>query len=259
MKLIVGLGNPGRQYERTRHNAGFLAIDRIARGGSGGAKGASAAGGGAGGVRQRFGGEIVEINLAGDRALLLKPMRFMNCSGSSVAEALGFYKLDVARDLLVLVDDYALPLGAIRIRAEGSSGGHNGLSDIQRALGTAAYPRLRIGIDPPPPGYGDPADWVLGQLTDGDVKALEPALDKVAQAVAVFAQSGVTAAMNRFNVKPGGAAAGLAAGTAGPSTAGGSAPAGAAATGGGATGKTAGGGRTTASTGGLGGGGPPGA
>lgn len=191
MKLIVGLGNPGTQYERTRHNAGFLAVDRLAR-----------VSGGTMGTRQRFGGEAQEATLAGQRCVLLKPMRFMNCSGSSVAEALSFYKLDAVSDLLVLVDDYALPLGGIRIRAEGSNGGHNGLGDIQRALGSTVYPRLRIGIDPPPAGYDDPADWVLGRFTEEQLRDFLPTLDRVAKAVECFITGGVTDAMNKFNTKP---------------------------------------------------------
>ncbi len=193
MKLIVGLGNPGSQYERTRHNAGFLGVDALLRR-SKTASGAS--------VRQRFGGEVTEIPMAGDRCVLLKPMRFMNCSGSSVSEALSFYKLNPASDVLVLVDDYALPLGQIRIRGEGSAGGHNGLSDIQRALGSQAYPRLRIGIDPPPAGYDDPASWVLGKFTDAEMRDLATALERVCDAVECFVREGTTGAMNKFNTKP---------------------------------------------------------
>lgn len=200
MKLIVGLGNPGSSYERTRHNAGFMALDRVAarhaRGGGGG--------GGAGGVlpRQRFSGEVMETPINGERTVLLKPLRFMNCSGSSVAEAVNFYKLNPAADLLVLVDDYALPLGALRVRAEGSPGGHNGLSDIQRALGTSAYPRLRIGVDPPPPEFNDPADWVLGRFSDREAQALAPALERAVDAVEMFIAHGLERAMNTFNARP---------------------------------------------------------
>lgn len=190
MKLIVGLGNPGSQYEKTRHNAGFMAVDRAV------AKLAASAG-----VRQRFGGEYVEGDIAGEKVAFLKPMRFMNCSGAGVGECVGFYKLSPASDVLVLVDDYALPLGAIRIRAEGSSGGHNGLSDIERVLGTQAYPRLRIGIDPPAQGYSNPADWVLGRFTDEQIKSLSPCLDRVVQAVHTFVTAGVSRAMNAFNTK----------------------------------------------------------
>lgn len=192
MKLIVGLGNPGQEYAGTRHNAGFMAVDRVAR--------RLCPGGAA--VRQRFGGEAVEVSRGAEKVMLLKPMRFMNCSGAAVAEAAGFYKISVVEDLLVIVDDYALPLGTIRIRAEGSSGGHNGLADVERALGTTVYPRLRIGVDGPPANYEDPADWVLSKFTAADAKALEPALDKAAEAVEVFLARGTTAAMNKYNARP---------------------------------------------------------
>jgi len=191
MKLIVGLGNPGSQYERTRHNAGFLGVDALLRRSKTGAS-----------VRQRFGGEVAEISMAGDRCVLLKPTRFMNCSGASVGEAIGFYKLDPTSDLLVLVDDYALALGQIRIRSEGSAGGHNGLMDIQRALSSQTYARLRIGIDPPPAGYDDPANWVLGKFTDVEMRELAEPLDRVCDAVECFVREGAGAAMNRFNTKP---------------------------------------------------------
>ncbi len=188
MKLIVGLGNPGPQYEKTRHNAGFMAIDRlIARHAAGGI------------VRQRFSGACAECTIGEQKVLLLKPLRFMNCSGSSVAEAVGFFKLDLAADVLVLVDDYALPLGAIRLRSEGSAGGHNGLSDIQRAMATTAYNRLRIGIDAPPPGYDDPANWVLGRFTDAELGQLVAGLDQTVKAVELFVAEGITPAMNKFN------------------------------------------------------------
>lgn len=190
MKLIAGLGNPGTQYERTRHNAGFLAVDRVVR-----SLGPASA------IRQRFGAETAELTVAGEKCVLVKPMRFMNCSGAAISEALNFYKLDPTSDLLVLVDDYSLPLGSIRIRAEGSAGGHNGLSDIQRALSSTAYPRLRIGIDGPPAGYDDPADWVLGRFTDEQYKLLQPVLDRVSSAVEAFVRAGLTEAMNKFNTK----------------------------------------------------------
>ena len=188
MKLIVGLGNPGPQHDRTRHNAGFMAIDQLAAKHAFGAI-----------VRQRFGGATTEFTLGEHKVLLLKPLRFMNCSGSAVAEAVGFFKLDLAADVLVLVDDYSLPLGALRIRNEGSAGGHNGLTDIQRALATTAYNRLRIGISAPPPEYDDPANWVLGKFTDAELSALKPGLGTVSKAVECFINEGLTVAMNKFN------------------------------------------------------------
>lgn len=190
MKLIVGLGNPGSQYEKTRHNAGFMAVDRLAR-----RHLASET------PKGRFQGAVVEGSIGGERCVLLKPTTYMNRSGASVAQAASFYKIDVPNDLLVLVDDVALPVGSIRIRPSGSAGGHNGLSDIQRALGTEAYPRCRIGIDARP-AFIDQADYVLGRFTPEELAALEPALEKAADAAEVFVREGVTPAMNRFNTKP---------------------------------------------------------
>lgn len=210
MKLIVGLGNPGPTYAGTRHNAGFMVLDALL------ARHPAAA------LRQRFGGELAEVTLGGQKALLLRPTKFMNLSGGPVAEAAGFYKIAAGADLLVLVDDYALPAGQIRLRERGGHGGHNGLRDIERALGSEAYPRLRIGIDPKPPEYDDLADWVLGKFTGEQLARLGPAIQRAAEAAECFVRDGLTTAMNRFNTKvaPG---AGTAApgGTGGPGGAGG--------------------------------------
>jgi PTH1 family peptidyl-tRNA hydrolase len=187
MKLIVGLGNPGAQYEKTRHNAGFLVLDRLA---------ARFAPGGV--ARARFSGATLDAEIASSRCLLLKPTTYMNVSGRAVGEAVRFFKLEPAEDLLVIVDDVALPAGQIRLRAEGGAGGHNGLADIQRALGTVAYPRLRVGIDPSP-GFMDQADYVLGRFTEEQWLLVEPALDEATRATEIFVAEGVTAAMNRFN------------------------------------------------------------
>jgi len=195
VKLIVGLGNPGQEYVRTRHNAGFMALDRLAARHAPGAI-----------ARSRFGGVCVEGRIARpgepgeEKTLLLKPMTFMNRSGGSVGEAVRFYKLDPVADLLVLVDDVALDCGAIRVRASGSAGGHNGLTDIERALGTSAYARLRIGIGPR--GRAEQVGFVLGRFTDEQMDALTPALEKAADASEAWALQGVDAAMNRFNVRP---------------------------------------------------------
>lgn len=193
MKLIVGLGNPGLQYDKTRHNAGFMAVDRLlVRHG---------AGTGGGVPKARFNALCVEVNLKGEKCLVLKPTTYMNLSGRSVAEAIGFYKIDPAADLLVLVDDVALPTGAIRLRASGGAGGHNGLTDIQRALGSETYPRLRIGVDPCPPMMAL-EDYVLGRFTPEQAALLAPALDKSCDAVECFVSDGLTTAMNKFNTKP---------------------------------------------------------
>ncbi len=202
MKLIVGLGNPGLEYDKTRHNAGFVVVDRVAEKhppvGSAGDFNCSA--------KARFQGLALETTIGagggvgggGEKVLLLKPTTYMNRSGRSVAEALNFYKLDPAADLLVIVDDTALACGQIRLRASGSAGGHNGLADIQRALGADAYPRLRVGVDPKP-AYMDLADYVLGRFTPEQELALRPAIARGVEAVECFVREGITTAMNRFN------------------------------------------------------------
>lgn len=190
MKLIVGLGNPGSEYARTRHNAGFMAIDRLLGKHAVGAT-----------PKARFSAAVVEGNVGSEKCLFIKPTNYMNRSGQSVAEAVAFYKADFTSDLLVLVDDLYIPLGNIRIRAGGGTAGHNGLADIQRALGSDAYPRLRIGIDPKPPMMHQ-ADYVLSRFTDDDLGRLSPALDRAAQATEVFITKGLNIAMNQFNADP---------------------------------------------------------
>jgi len=180
MKLIVGLGNPGKDYEKTRHNAGFMVVDRLIQ----------RCGAGAGGVpvKARFNAGVVDAQLPGPQGpepcLLMKPTTFMNRSGQSVAEAVRFYKLDPAQDLMVVSDDVALPSGTIRIRPGGGAGGHNGLSDIARLLGADTYPRCRIGIDASPE-YMDQADYVLGRFTDEQWAVVGPAVEKAADAVEI--------------------------------------------------------------------------
>ncbi len=193
MKLIVGLGNPGAQYERTRHNAGFLAVDRLV---SRFAPGAPA--------RARFQAATWEADLPApsgpERCMLLKPTTYMTRSGICVGDAVRFYKIDPAADLFVIVDDVYLPSGTIRIRESGSPGGHNGLDDIQRSLGTDRYPRLRIGVDVP--GPAPQADYVLGRFTDEQWALVGPAIDRAAEAAALWAASGIAPAMNKFNAPP---------------------------------------------------------
>lgn len=188
MKLIVGLGNPGAEYVGTRHNVGFEALDRLARRHSPGAI-----------ARSRFAGAMIEADIDEQRALLLKPLSYMNRSGQSVAEAVRFYKIDPSLDLLVLVDDVALECGTIRLRAEGSAGGHNGLADVEMKLGTSAYARMRIGIDAP--GQVAQKEYVLGRFRPDQRERIEPALDAAAEAAACWAVFGINDAMNRFNRK----------------------------------------------------------
>jgi len=188
MKLIVGLGNPGQEYDRTRHNVGFEAVDALARRHAPEAM-----------AKARFHGLVVEAMLDLEKVLLVRPTTYMNRSGQCVIEALQFYKLDPAEDLLVIVDEFALECGRIRLRARGSAGGHNGLSDIERRLGTSEYARLRIGIDPP--GEIPMTSYVLGKFRPDQRTLVDESIDEAARAAAVWANEGITAAMNQFNPK----------------------------------------------------------
>jgi len=198
MKLIVGLGNPGRDYVGTRHNIGFEVIDVFARrfgwiGPSAGEFERVA--------KSKFDGLALDgtISLAAvsEKVLLLKPMTYMNLSGRSVQQAMAFYQLAPA-DIMVVLDDLALPCGKIRLRPGGSSGGHNGLKDIERALGTNEYPRLRLGIDAPPPRVPG-KDYVLGRFSDEQKKLVDPAVERSLDATRTWIEKGINAAMNQFN------------------------------------------------------------
>jgi peptidyl-tRNA hydrolase, PTH1 family len=196
MKLIVGLGNPGSQYQRTRHNVGFMALDRFAQKH------------GAANYRVAHESFLADVLLNGEKLLLLKPQTFMNLAGRAVASAMAFYKLPL-ENLLVVVDDIAIPAGTIRLRPSGSAGGHNGLRDIESALDSLAattgksgqdYHRLRIGIDPP--GIVPQKDYVLAAFTPEQKPKIESALDSAVEAIALWAAQGITPAMNRFNPTP---------------------------------------------------------
>ena len=198
MKLVVGLGNPGKEYSGTRHNIGFEVLDHFAaRNGW-----VSSAGDFNRLAKEKFEALAVDgaMQLSGggtEKVLLLKPMTYMNLSGRSVQAALAFYQLTPA-DLLVVLDDVALPCGKLRLRAGGSSGGHNGLKDIERALGTSQYPRLRIGVDPPPPRVPQ-RDWVLGKFSPEQRQQIDPAVARACGAIAVWIDKGITLAMTQFN------------------------------------------------------------
>ena len=185
MKLIVGLGNPGRQYASTRHNVGFAVAETLARRG-----GQSTA-------RARFHGETVEIHLGSQRTMLLCPHTLMNRSGLSVLEARDFYKLDLA-DVLIICDDFNLPLARLRCRPGGSSGGQKGLQDILRRLGTEEVARLRIGIGPPPDGW-DVAAYVLSKFHPEEVDLIHSAIERAADAATDWAREGTQVCMNRYN------------------------------------------------------------
>ncbi len=186
MKLIVGLGNPGQQHEHTRHNVGFVVLDRLARRYAAGEI-----------ARSKFHGAVLDAHINGQRVLFLKPTTFMNRSGQSVAEAMQFYRLDPGSNLLVVVDDVALACGMIRLRSDGGAGGHNGLTDIEERLATQEYSRLRIGIDAP--GDIPQSNYVLGRFRPDQQELVEPTLETAVDAAMCWALHGIDEAMNRFN------------------------------------------------------------
>lgn len=185
MKIIVGLGNPGKKYEATRHNVGFDALRLLADQWS------------AETPKSKFDSYVAEAAVDGERTLLVWPQTFMNLSGSAARQAVSFYKTPL-EDLLVICDDFALDTGRLRIRAKGSSGGQNGLKDIARQLGTEEYHRLRIGVGPVPSGR-NAADFVLGRFAPKEREVVDVAIADAAAAAACWASRGVTAAMNQYN------------------------------------------------------------
>jgi PTH1 family peptidyl-tRNA hydrolase len=199
MRLVVGLGNPGNEFVATRHNIGWEALDELALrlGWIGRRDEFNRL------ARAKFEGLTLDgtmsIHSGGtEKLLLLKPTTFMNLSGRSVQAAMAFYQLSPP-DIMVVLDDLALPCGRLRIRKGGSSGGHNGLKDIERALGTSEYPRLRIGIDAPPPRVPG-RDYVLGRFSDEQKPIVAQAVQKSAAAIARWIEKGIDSAMNEFNV-----------------------------------------------------------
>lgn len=188
MWLIVGLGNPGERYARTRHNIGFEALDTLAR-----RHGLE--------FRDRRANSLVaEGQIAGQRVALAKPQTFMNLSGHAVSALRTWYKIDPARELLVIYDDLDLPFAKLRLRERGSAGTHNGMRSVVQQLGSGEFPRLRIGIGQPPVKM-DMAAYVLARFTPEEEAALPALLDTVADAVEVVLREGLTAAMNRYNPK----------------------------------------------------------
>ncbi|MBP3592604.1 MAG: aminoacyl-tRNA hydrolase [Clostridia bacterium] len=184
--LIAGLGNPGKEYERTRHNAGFVAVDAIAE--SLGVKI----------DRAKFRALIAEVSLGGKRGLLMKPQTFMNLSGAAIAEAASFYKIPPER-VLVLVDDISLAPGQMRIRRKGSAGGHNGLKSIIAELGSQEFPRIKLGVGQKPSPDHDLVNWVLGKLPEEDNKAFLSILDDVAASATLIVKGDIETAMCRFS------------------------------------------------------------
>ena len=187
MKLIVGLGNPGKKYQDTRHNIGWQVLAELAQ------RHAS------GKPRAKFEGEVIEAQFGTEKGLLLCPMTYMNASGRSVRPASDFYKLS-SDDILIICDDISLSVGNMRFRPQGSSGGQNGLKDIIQKLGTQEIPRLRIGVGQPPPQW-DTADYVLSKFTKSESTEIQQTVSQATTAVADWVQRGIEFCMNQYNRK----------------------------------------------------------
>lgn len=186
--LVVGLGNPGSQYEATRHNVGFRAVDALAK---------------EAGVkidRAKFQALMAQATVGGVRVLLMKPQTYMNLSGVAVKQAADFYKVPPER-VLVLFDDIDLDVGRLRIRRNGSAGGHNGIKSIISSLGSQEFPRIKIGVGAKPHPDYDLADWVLSRFTLAEQKLLDPAIEHAAEAVPVIFTQGIERASSQFNRK----------------------------------------------------------
>lgn len=183
--IVAGLGNPGKEYETSRHNTGFIALDTLS------------------GINKidvrdlKFKALCGRGEIAGKSVLLLKPQTFMNLSGQSISEAAAFYKIPMER-VIVIYDDISLPAGKLRIREKGSAGGHNGIKNIIERSGTDVFPRIKIGVGGPP-ASGELVNWVLGSFGDEDRKKLEGSIDNACRAVAEIIKGGCQAAASKFN------------------------------------------------------------
>lgn len=184
--VIAGLGNPGMEYEGTRHNAGFFTVDMLA------------AQYGEEIRRLQFKGKTAEVTLDGVRCLLLKPTTYMNNSGESIVQALEFYKLDTDH-LIVIFDDISLEPGRLRIRTKGSHGGHNGIKSIIELTGSDQFPRVKMGVGKKPHPDYDLAKWVLGKFRGEDADKLRSAAENACEAVKLMVNGKVNEAMNKFN------------------------------------------------------------
>ena len=184
--LIVGLGNPGREYEKTRHNAGFRAMDILSD-----RLGCRL-------DKAKFQGLYGQTTYHGRKLLLLKPQTFMNLSGKSVLQLSAYFHVP-PQNIIVLFDDISLEPGKLRIRADGSAGGHNGIKSIIAELGSQTFPRVKIGVGAKPPPDFDLADWVLSAFSAQEEKALQPALERAAEAALAIVELGVPEASNRYS------------------------------------------------------------
>lgn len=183
MKMIVGLGNPGRKYSHTRHNIGFKVLEELAR-------------------RHRIEKEesrydaiVGHLRINQEKLLLVKPLTFMNLSARAVRPLFNWYKLELF-ELLLVYDDMDLPVGSLRIRARGGAGGHKGMHSICESLGSREFPRIRIGIGRPP---GGAIDWVLSEFSAAEKEIMQKAVEKAADAIECWAKNGIDACMNAYN------------------------------------------------------------
>ena len=187
MYIIVGLGNPGREYEGTRHNVGFLVLDKLA------AKENISI------LEKKHKAIIGKGMAAGQKCVLAKPQTYMNLSGECVRQLIDFYKVDETAELIVISDDVSLEVGQIRIRKKGSAGGHNGLKNIIAHLGTDQFPRVRVGVGAPAHPDHEMIDWVIGPFTAQEKKAVEEAVDRAVDAALCLMSQGVQEAQNKYN------------------------------------------------------------
>lgn len=185
MYIIAGLGNPGKQYESTRHNIGFISVDYLASYFKVTMN------------KLKFKAVLGEGTVEGEKVLFVKPQTFMNLSGESLREIVHFYKIP-QENLIVIYDDVSLPTGKIRIRPKGSDGGHNGIKSIIYQLTTDVFPRIKMGIGAPPKQW-DMADWVIGRFTNEDISVLSHSVEKLPDIVTEIIKNGTASAMNRFN------------------------------------------------------------
>lgn len=186
MYIIVGLGNPGREYENTRHNVGFCVLDELAE-----KENISV-------LEKKHRAVIGKGIISGEKCILAKPLTYMNLSGESVRQLIDYYKVDEKSELIVISDDISLEPGQIRIRKKGSAGGHNGLKNIIANLGHDTFIRVKMGVGAKPSGW-DLADYVLGRFSSKDREAVDEASKRAADAIGVIIAEGPDAAMNQFN------------------------------------------------------------
>lgn len=185
--LIVGLGNPGREYEQTRHNAGFLVVERFSQEFRGSWS-----------LEKRFNARMARVTTHGRTVMLCEPLTFMNVSGEAVGKVVSFYRVELSR-LVVVVDDADLPLGQIRMRPSGSSGGHHGLESVESHLGTREYARLRVGIGRASDGRRDIANYVLSKFRSEEQAIFDQVQDRCCQQLQCWIGEGIGKAMSQFN------------------------------------------------------------